>query len=201
PEDVPTERAAPGSSVWTWTLSAERSPTTRSESPSGSSRLSRVATSSSSPSTTKIVQYRYRESSRWMASSARLTVSCGTSGSGSAQLLREHCAVLGRRLLERVDDAPHGEHEIRSSVPVRDRIDVQVVDSPAMRLEVLQGRFREGVDGLPVHRASLIAAGPIAPVSRSAAPTHTPVGRGARRTARPSWPHSSRTRRSRSTHG
>ena len=57
PRATARESARPGSSVWTWTLSAVGSPTTRSESPSGSSSRSSSSASSRSPSTTKAVQY------------------------------------------------------------------------------------------------------------------------------------------------
>ena len=56
PIAVPSASARPGSSVWTWILSAVGSPTTRSESPNCSSSVSSVSASSSSPSITKTVQ-------------------------------------------------------------------------------------------------------------------------------------------------
>ena len=56
PARVPSESAAPGSSVWTCTFSADGSPTTSSESPSRSSSGSSARVSSPSPSTTNVVQ-------------------------------------------------------------------------------------------------------------------------------------------------
>ena len=46
PAATPSESARPGSSVWRWTLTAERSPTTSSESPSGSNARSSASGSS-----------------------------------------------------------------------------------------------------------------------------------------------------------
>ena len=83
PSAVPAASARPGSSVWTCTLSADESPTTRSESPIVSSVASSPAWSSPWPSTTNTVQYRYFESSWWIASNESASPSTGTSGSGS----------------------------------------------------------------------------------------------------------------------
>ena len=61
------DNAAPGSSVWTCTLNVGGSPTTSSESPSGSISRSRATASTASPSTRNVVQYRNSESSTWRA--------------------------------------------------------------------------------------------------------------------------------------
>ena len=45
---------------------------------------------------------------------------------------------VGVRLLERLDDRPHGEREVRAGVAVGDRVDVEVVDPLLVRLEVAE---------------------------------------------------------------
>ena len=67
-------------------------------------------------------------------------------------VLGDGLAVDGRRGVERLDDRAEGEDEIRSRVAVGHRIDVEVVDAAAMRLEVLERAAREMTDELELHQ-------------------------------------------------
>ena len=60
--------------------------------------------------------------------------------------------VVGRRRVERLDDRAQREDEVRAGVAVGDRIDVQIVDAPAMRLEVLERAPRQVADDLELHQ-------------------------------------------------
>ena len=71
-------------------------------------------------------------------------------------VLGDRLAVLGRGGLESLDDRPQGEHEVRAGVAVGDGVDVQVVDPPAVRLEILQRATREVPDDLELHQDGLI---------------------------------------------
>jgi hypothetical protein len=67
-------------------------------------------------------------------------------------VLRDRLAVGGSRRVERLDDRAQRQDEVRSRVPVGHRIDVQIVDAAAMRLEVLQGAAGEMADELELHQ-------------------------------------------------
>ena len=54
--------------------------------------------------------------------------------------------------VERLDDRAQRENEVGAGVPVRDGIDVQVVDAPSMRLEVLERASRQVTDDLELHQ-------------------------------------------------
>ena len=67
-------------------------------------------------------------------------------------LVRELRGGGGGRRLDRLDHAAQREDEVRARVPVRHRIDVQVVDPLPVRLEVLERRTRELGDRRIGHR-------------------------------------------------
>src|SRR4029450_9641448 len=62
-------------------------------------------------------------------------------------------AVLRRRLLQLVDDGARREREIRSGVPVGDRVDVEVVDALPVPFERLEGPAREPLHGRELRHA------------------------------------------------
>ena len=83
-------------------------------------------------------------------------------------LVRELRGAGGGRRLDRLDHAAQREDEVRARVPVRHRIDVQVVDPLPVRLEVLERRTRELGDRRIGHRGEPTTADrrvPPAPVS------------------------------------
>ena len=67
-------------------------------------------------------------------------------------VLGDRLAVLGGRGVERLDDRPQRQNEVRAGVAIRHRIHVQVVDASPMRLEILQGAARQMADELELHQ-------------------------------------------------
>ena len=79
---------------------------------------------------------------------------------------------VGVRLLERVDDRPHGEREVRAGVAVGDRIDVEVVDALLVRLEVAEREAGDLTGAVEVHDERLTSS-----MRTSTAATDSPVCR------------------------
>ena len=63
-----------------------------------------------------------------------------------------------RGLLERVDDRANGERQIRAGIAVRDRIDVEIVDSLLVRLEVAKGGAGDLTGAVEVHDERLTSS-------------------------------------------
>ena len=81
---------------------------------------------------------------------ARVAASAHQGGSGD--VLRDRGARLGARALERLDDRPQSEGEIRAGIAIRHRVHVQIVDSPAVCLEVLERTGCEIANSLELHQ-------------------------------------------------
>ncbi len=79
-------------------------------------------------------------------------VPAGAHERGARDVLRHGLAVGRARRIERFDDRPQRENEVRAGVAVGYRVDVQVVDAPAVRFEILERAAREMSDDVELHQ-------------------------------------------------
>ena len=70
----------------------------------------------------------------------------------AGHVLRDRLAVDRARRVERLDDRPQRQNEVRARVAVGYGVHVQVVDPAAMSLEVLERAAREMTDDLELHQ-------------------------------------------------
>ena len=61
-------------------------------------------------------------------------------------------------LLERLDDRPHGQREVRAGVAVRNRVDVEVVDALPVGLEVAEREAGDLTGAVEVHDERLTSS-------------------------------------------
>ena len=99
-------------------------------------------------------------------------VAAGAHQRGPGELVRDRLVPVGGRLLERVDDGPHRERQVRARVTVGDRIDVEVVDPLLVRLEVEQRLTGDLAGPVEVHDERLTSS-----MRTSTAATERPVCR------------------------
>ena len=91
---------------------------------------------------------------------------------GTRQLPGYRLVPGGGRLLEALDDRAHRQRQVRSGVTVRHRIDVEIVDALAVRLEVGEGGAGDLAGALEVHEERLTSS-----IRTSTRATGSPVWR------------------------
>ena len=79
---------------------------------------------------------------------------------GPGQLLRQRRTVGRRGRVERLHDRARGQRHVRARVPVRDRVDVEVVDPPPVRLERRQRGTPELADAFELRHAHALLGRP-----------------------------------------